>query len=168
MIRLGGVSVYAPCERKLDEGLQLLGGVIVEQSTVLPSIERRALHTLVCEKLDEEVDDRLFGAVLGSQMRMGLIEGIGCAALSGKVFRVLVNAELTNLFQKRLSEVLDRLRTRHVLLVREVRDDYFPRGEWGTWSAANHLLARLTQIGCATYVDKYTYAWPKGLESAFG
>jgi hypothetical protein len=166
--RLGGVSIYSESARSLQEDLKLLGDEIVVQSAILPSIERKALRYLVCKKLGEEIEDRLFGAVLGSQMRMGHIDSIGCAADSGKVFRVLINAERLEVFQQRLIEVRLLLRKRNELRISEVRDLYSPGGEWGTWSAAKHLLSRLTQIGCAVYVDRYTFAWPKGLEGAFG
>lgn len=167
-VRLGGITVYAATERGLQDGLKLLAEATVEQSRILASLDRKVLRKLVCDTLGERVDDRLFGAVLGSQMRLGLIEAVGCAAISGKMFRVLINVDLLEVFQQRLLEVREKLRKCRIVTVGDVRNHYFPGREWGTWSAANHLLARLAQMGCAAYVDSHTFAWPRGIENAFG
>jgi len=140
---------------------------MVERSGLLASLDRKVLRTLVCDRLGQRVDDRLFGAVLGSQMRLGLIEAVGCAAISGKVFRVLINVNLLQVFQQRMLEIQERLRKCRVVTVADVRNQYFPGREWGTWSAAHHLLARLAQTGGAVYVDNRTFEWPVGIENAF-
>ena len=158
--RLGGVTVYGPNEEQLRSGLEALATAIERSSKQHPSLTRTTLNSLVRSDIGFEVDKRIFGAVLAWRLRLGHIDSIPCAAVSGKVYRVLVHGEQWLPFVSRLDFVKRQLRTHRVLQVHDAQQQLFRYRQWGTWSAASHLLAHLVQMGNACYLDSKTFAWP--------
>jgi hypothetical protein len=164
-IRLGGFVVYAVSEASLKRGLEELSHAILRGIQGHASLDRRLLLSVTAKEIGHRLDQRVFDAVLGSELRLGRIDRIPCASESGKVFRILVAAERLPEFNRRCNGVREWLQREGTVAVRDVRGRYFDGG-WGTWWSAAHLLCRLVLVGCARYVDRYTFAWPEGLENA--
>jgi hypothetical protein len=165
-ISLGGVTLYAESERTLKRGFDRLSDAIVRGLDAHASLDRRLLLNAVARDLDDWLDQRVFGAVLGGQLRLGRVESIPCASINDKAFRVYVSADGCVTFLHRVEEVRTWLQEVRALKVRDVQSRYFPNGGWGTWSCAAHILARVVLIGSAQYIDKYSFTWPDGLENA--
>jgi hypothetical protein len=157
--------VYAADENRLKRGFDRLSRAIVHGAQAYPSLDRKMLLSVVSKDLGEFLDLRVFDAVVGSQLRMGRIDRVACTSESGKMFRVLFASERMEEFEDRCTEVADWLRRDGVVAVRDVRRKYFGDG-WGCWSSAAHVGARLVMIGRARHIDRFSFAWPRGLEDA--
>jgi hypothetical protein len=166
-VRLGGIVVYATSEAKLRAGVAEVGEGIVRAARAHASLDRRSLLSSVAKLLGHRLDQRVFDAIVGSQLRLGRIDRIPCQAAEGAIFRSVVAAERSEEFHRRCEELAGWLRETRVLTVRAVRERFFDEG-WGTWSSASHLVGRLVLVGRARYVDRFTCAWPEGLERADG
>lgn len=165
-IRLGGVTVYSASDAELDESIQTVAVAIDRCSQPHLSLTRTTLNSEVRKHLNLQVERRIFGAILGSQLRLGILDSVPCAAATGKVFRVYVNRQQVNTFLRHLDTVACELRGLRRVHVRDIEGKLFGERRWGTWSSTSHVLARLVQIGRACYADQSSFLWPAGIENA--
>lgn len=164
--RLGGVTIYALNDDELRLHCDRVTAAMNRVMQAHASLARSHLEWLVEEDIKMRIDRRVLGALLGATLRLGILDQIPCAAVSGKVFRVYVHAASRPAFDERLVAVGAHLRKERVLHVRVVRESLFPKGGWGTWSSALHVLARLAYRGSAKYLDAKTFAWPEEVDRA--
>lgn len=165
-LRLGGVTVYGPSESELRRSVQTVADEIDQCSNPHLSLLRVTLNSEVKKHLNEAVDRRIFGAILGSQLRLGVLDSIPVATKTGKVFRIYVHNGQMDTFRRHLATTETELRRRDVVHVRDIERKLFGERRWGTWSSASHVLARLVQIGRACYVDEKSFRWPPGIDDA--
>lgn len=165
-VRLGGLTLYAPNETLLEKQLTLLTNAIENCATEHLSLVRNTLNSEVRKITGVEVDKRVFGAVLGSVLRTGKIDSVPIAAASGKAFRALVHAKNIKTFEEAIDAVAVLLRGKKHLGVRDVEELLFKQRQWGTWSSASHVLARLVYLGRACYIDDKHFRWPTEIDDA--
>jgi len=165
-VRLGGVTVYSASDAELDKSIRTVALAIDCCSQPHLSLTKITLHSEVRTHLNLALDRRVFGAILGSQLRLGILDSIPCAAATGKVLRVYVNRKQINNFLRHLDTVADDLRRLQCVQVRDIERKLFGQRRWGTWSSTSHVLARLVQVGRACYVDQSSFRWPAGIENA--
>lgn len=158
--KLGGTTIYAPDDEQLARGLSTLADLIERHTRAHLTLTRTTLNSLVRDDTGVETDRRIFGAVLGWRLRLGVLDSIPCAATSGKLYRVFTHVEQYPLFLSHLETLKSRLHTRRVLKVRDAEHAVFGQRRWGTWSSSLHLLARLVCTGHACYLDSKTFAYP--------
>jgi hypothetical protein len=165
-LRLGGITIYAPDALELDRSYKVIADAIDNCSKSHLSLVRVALNSEVRKRANTNIDQRIFGAILNSQLRLGIIDSIPCAAITGKVFRIYVHCQQIDAFHRHLEMATAELRQGRPVNVPAIEGKIFGQRRWGTWSSAFHILARLTQMGRACYVDKNTFRWPQGIENA--
>jgi hypothetical protein len=165
-LRLGGVTLYGQDQLELDRTVDAVATAIDSCSKVHLTLTRVTLNSEVRKHLNTSVDRRIFGSILGSRLRLGILDSIPCAAVTRKTFRVYVHHEQIESFQRHLEAALAELREKEVVHVRDIEHRLFAQRRWGTWSSASHLLARLVQIGRAYYIDDKSFRWPTGIDDA--
>jgi hypothetical protein len=165
-LRLGGVTIYAPGDQELADGFKMVADAINQCSESHLTLMRVTLKSEVQGHLNVKVDNTVFGAILGYQLRLGILDSIPCAAVSGKVFRTYVHNQQVDRFCDHLEATTAELRLRHMVQVPDIEEKLFGQRRWGTWSSAFHILARLVQIGRACYVDEMSFCWPMEIENA--
>lgn len=166
-VRLGGAFVYARDDHALNSAMNCATETIGRHSSGHLSLTRANLRNLVKTELGEAEDDRLFGALLGLQLRRGQIDSVVCAAPSGKTFRVFVHVTRIDEFHDCVRRTIEQLRELRVVELCHVEQAVFSQRRWGTWSSTSHILARMMFLGTACPLDRTTFAWPIGLEDAF-
>src|SRR5688572_9923639 len=80
-LRLGGVTIYAPDELELDRAYKTIADAIEQRSKQHLTLTRVTLNSEVREHLNVTVERRIFGAILGAQLRFGILDSIPCAAI---------------------------------------------------------------------------------------
>jgi hypothetical protein len=166
-IQLGGITLYAADEARLRRGIDRVSQAILTGISSHPSLDRKLLLSVTATLMGERLDQRVFDAVLGSQLRMGHLDRLPAISPSGSVFRILVAAERREQFDLHCRDVADWARRDGRVTIKAVRLRYFGDG-WGAWSSAAHIVARLALIGAVRFIDRYSFAWPEGLEHALG
>src|SRR4051812_8934381 len=81
-LRLGGVTIYAANERDLLRSYTTIAGAIDECSKPHLSLTRIVLNSEVRNHLNVTIDKRIFGAILGSQLRLGILDSIPCTTVT--------------------------------------------------------------------------------------
>lgn len=164
--RLGGVTIYAAADAELSYGLAAIAEAICICSRSHVSLTRNTLKSQVVRRIGAVVDKRVFGAIVGEQLRLGRLDSILCASAAGKPFRVLIHADQVPRFTEYVRVIAQQIRVARVLEVTNVERELFVERQWGTWSSASHILARLVFMGHACYLNRSIFAWPSGLENA--
>jgi len=164
--RFGGVTLYAADDDSLDRHTLLAQSAIISACSAIPSSTRTVLRHLVTQHLGAELDDRAFGALLGSVLRTGAIDSIPVASQNDRIYRVLVEQSRLVEFRSKVTTTGTWLIEAGTLSVSEVRYRYYPNLGYGAWTSAQHLLARLALFGAAEYVDTKSFRFPRGLAGA--
>src|SRR6266496_6825992 len=102
-LRLGGVTVYARDESEMTRAFDMIVEAIDYCSKSNLSIRRVALNSEVRKHSGIELDRRTFGAILGSRLRLGILDSIPCSTAIGRVFRVFVHTEQLDAFERHLA-----------------------------------------------------------------
>lgn len=165
-LQFGGITLYAATRSALNDAVQAIGRAIHQSSEAHLTLTRVTLASEVKKLLGVTIEKRVFGAILGLQLRLGVLDCIPCAATSGKVFRIYSHQKRIEEFTSYLSVAEEQLRQRGLLEVRQLETRLFGSRKWGTWSSAMHLLARLVQKGKARYQDSSTFLWQAGVANA--
>lgn len=165
-LRLGGVTIYARTQSELDQAVCTIGGAIDHCASVHSSLRRVTLKSQVTSYLSIKVDERVFGAILGSQLKIGILDSIPCASIMDKVFRVYVHKQQLDAFQGNQVKAAAELKRRGVAHIRDMEEILFQERQWGTFDSTIHIMARLVQVGRACYLDKKSFRWPAEVEDA--
>jgi hypothetical protein len=163
--RFGGVYVTSATCASLKVGLDALENAVLQAARNYPSVDRALLITDVAALLGHRVDLKVFNAVVGGHLRLGLFDSVPCAALTGKVFRALVLRERLAEWHANLHHVRGLLESQGYCSVNVIRDRVLMRDDRGMWSAANHLAARLVLLGRAEYKDRFSIRQPEGIRA---
>ncbi len=162
---LGATTIYAPSETILQMEVEMIADAIYRSAAGYLSMTRNVLGKLSREKAGiDRIERRLFGAVLGRQLRLGRLESIVCSSIHGKLFRVFVNSENVEKFRASLATAREILWDKSVLQVQTLEKEIFGRRSYNTWSSSSHLLARLVYMGVAEQIDKYSVLLTPGFK----
>jgi hypothetical protein len=153
-VRLGGIVLWGPNDDIIAEEVSRLTDAIVQCARLHLSITRPVLRKLVCEMLSENVEERVFSALLGSTLRLGLIDALFCGSENDKAYRVFVHASQIERFERALRSTQTQIDRLGRLTVGEVEEAVFGSREYNTWSSSLHILARLSYLGICTFESK--------------
>jgi hypothetical protein len=165
-LQLGGVTLYGATTSALRAAVESIGEAICQSSAAHPTLTKVTLASEVKKVVGLIIEKRVFGSILGQQLRLGAVDCVPCAAISGKVFRIYLHESRADEFISYLGVAEDQLRQAGVMEVRQLEARLFGRRKWGTWSSTLHVLARLVQKGKARYRDSSTFLWQSGVEHA--
>jgi hypothetical protein len=165
-VQLGGVTVYGQSEGEIVRTIDEISQILDDQGTRHLSATRPVLQKLVSDEIGEKIERRLFGAILGSRIRVGVFEAWLCEAEQGSEFRVFIHRSQVKRFKKALNDTLIMLRDEGEVLVKQIERTLFPARSYNTWSSTSHVLGRLVFQGKAEYLDKMTFRFPVGLQHA--
>lgn len=140
----------------LSSGIEEVGSALTRAAEAYPTVDRQLLLADVTESLGHKIERRLFGAILGSQLRLGSLDVLPCAANTDRVFRVLVAASRLEELHHNLEEATVLLQRMHICRVSEIRDVILRDNRRGFWNSASHLAGRLVLLGRGEYVDRFT------------
>lgn len=167
-LHMGATTVYGPNEVVLHKEIEVLAKAIRQSALQHICLAKNVLGKLARERVGvDRIEKRLFGAILGYQLRLGRLETIVCSSLHNKILRVYVHPEKLKDFRLALEAATELLEKRDVLSVSELESKLFGGRRYNTWSCASHILARLIYIGIAEYIDKYSVRPTPSLQDAF-
>jgi len=165
-VTLGGTNLYARDHQELLATLnQLQSGI----ETVLSQhfcLIRPVLRSIVARDLEQDVPDRIFGAVLGRALRLGTVMALACLTVNNKILRTHFLASRHSELQEKLKISVALLRSQSAVSVMALQARCFPQREWATTYMAQQLLGHLALRGLAVYVDKDLFSWPKVVDDA--
>ena len=164
--RFGGIQIYASSEHILKRGIGLVTKGILQVSNTSPGLNPNFLKFLVQQNLGIEIPKRIFSAILGSQLRAGVLEEVTCQGSKGTPFRVIIHRDRVREFNKRVDEVALSLLQSHQVQISAIRERFFPGKSKGAWTLASYIAARLVRIGWAIYVDPYRIELPEPVKNA--
>jgi hypothetical protein len=165
-VQLGGVAIYASERVDLDALVEELGEVLCEASSRHLSLDRGSLRKVMSELVGTQVEDRIFGALLGRALRLGHIVSVPCLSEGSRVFRVHVAAPRLAEFESARSQLAKRAAETTIVSVTETERLILGQRRWGTWSSASHLLASAAERGQLVRLDKQLFRWPREVYSA--
>lgn len=166
VIQLGGTTVYGPSESETLEMIEIVGKIIDACCEMHLSVTRSVLGKLASDKLGEPLEKRLFGALLGSRIRLGHLCVIMCEAETGAEFRVFLHRSKVGPFTAAREIAKRMLRTEQQIMVKALEQKLFGERAYNTWSSTSHVLARLAFQGIALYKDRMTFVAPGELLNA--
>jgi hypothetical protein len=162
--KLGGVRIYGPnldvIEKATEDSLNLIKNEAGSQTSIDPNY----LFNLFRQNLGG--DKKIFGAFLNNAASHGHIDFVRCRSLYGRSFRLVVEHGRSNEFREQVCSVIDRVRPRDLLPIRNVQDQFFPNRGKGTWFIAQNILQRVAYLGYLEQLDKWNFQVPKGLSNA--
>jgi hypothetical protein len=148
--RLGGVTLWAPTAADHQSGIRGLSDAIAECAGAHLTATKTVLRTLVRKQLpDSDVEDRVFAAVLGFTLRIGLLDAIVCASEKDKPYRVFIHRTQLSRFANALETATVLLRRSGTTTVPVLETALFGTRSYNTWSSTSHVLARLSYLGLA-------------------
>lgn len=166
--RFGGIDLYAygdaELESKIDAIRSHILGVVREKGPLAPSL----IRYLVRQRMDDEISQRVFSALLGAELRSGRLDVVVCESEGGKPFRIVVATEMSSDFAVRLRRCLDMIPQSGQLAISEIRDRLYTGDKKGDWTKAYYLVARLVRIGLAEFIDRFTIERNKDAYNAIG
>jgi hypothetical protein len=165
-VKLGGIVIYGRTMGQITDEIDRVGKAIAECGKAHLSATRPVLQKLVSEMIGQRLEKRLFGAILGSRIRMAEFAVLLCEAEQGSGFRIFVHITQLGHFRTCMGHALQMLRDARSLIVKDLEGRIFPMRAYNTWSSASHLLARHVFEGRAEYVDQMTFRYPPPLRDA--
>jgi hypothetical protein len=153
--RFGGIDLYAYGEEQLAAEIETVRSGIVavvnESGPLAPSLVRY----LVIRRINREISQRAFSALLGAELRCGRLDGVICESETGKTFRIVIGADAKPRFAMMLRDCLDMASLSHSVAIAAVRDRLFGSDREGNWTRAYYLASRLARIGLIDFVDRF-------------
>ncbi len=169
VVILGGTALYARDGKWLAGAIQRIQGVIEDVLRENLLVARNHLEKLVRERLEEDLNDRVLGAVLGRSLRMGRTAVFPCLTVYGRIFRMYFSTSSIELLNSKLELLEDLLREKAAVSVAAAQSACFPELEWGTQFISKQMLAHLAYVGRAVFVDQDLFTSPlPSLRDAFG
>src|SRR5206468_2023382 len=90
-LQLGGVTIYGRTEDQILSTIDQIAQTIDQRGKDHLSITRPVLQKLVSDSIGEKFEKRLFGAILGSRIRLGQFHALFCEAEKGAEFRIFIH-----------------------------------------------------------------------------
>lgn len=157
--RFGGTVLWAPTEASLVRGLVTLQAAIESTCTQFLSCARPILRARVTQILGlDEIDDRVFGAVVGRLQSLGKVSELLVFSKTDKVFRAYYSTSHRARILDAIEAGRKLLSNRDRVLVKDLEGSLFPERAYNTWSSAQHILGHLSFVGIATQLDNMTFS----------
>jgi hypothetical protein len=165
-VSLGGTNLYARDQKALLSALDQLQVAIEAVLSQNFCLIRQVLYRVVARELEQEIPERVFGAVLGRSLRLGTIRPFASLTVNNKILRTYMLASRLTELQSKLSAVTALLKSQTAVSTLAAQSICFPRREWATSYMAQQLMGHLALRGMAVYVDRDLLSWPKVVEDA--
>jgi hypothetical protein len=154
--RFGGIDLYAHDDAELELKIEVIRSDILatvrEHGPLVPSL----IRYLASLRAEEQISQRVFSALLGAELRCGHLDAVICESEGGKTFRIIVEADGKLKFGVFLWKSLDMVPRYGKLDISTIRDRLYPGGSKGDWTKAYYLAARLSRIGLADFIDRFS------------
>jgi len=150
----------------LQKGLQCLEDGITSIANDNLCLIRQVLKGYVIRRLQFDVSDKIFSAVLGRCLRTGKIECFPCLTINGKVRRIYVGHENFAQFSEKVERVRKLLQSQTAVSTNSIQEACFPGRGSGTWFMSQQLAEYLAYAGWAVYADKDLFVLPEVLGNA--
>lgn len=164
--QFGGTRIFAATERDLAREVDCVSKAIVDTCAATPALTPSMLRYLVEQDLTAKLPKRVFGALLGSQLRTGGLDAVVCEGVQRTPYRVILHSDRVSEFSGRVREIARHLVQGRMMRISDVRDKYFPQKPKGSWTHAMYLAARLVRLGFAEYPDQYCIKMPDSVANA--
>lgn len=125
--------------------------VVIENGPLAPGL----IRYLVASRMNREISQRVFSALLGAELRSGRLDGIVCESDTGKSFRIVIEADAKSKFGQMLRNCLDMVPLSGALAISAVRDRLYPGEKKGNWTRAYYVASRLARVGLVDFVDRF-------------
>jgi hypothetical protein len=165
LVRLGGLTAYSDDQAALEENVEKLSDIIVECSKEHLIAPRDVIRHVVEQKGADVRDRRFFNAVLGRCLRFGRLDTLACGNRQ-KPFTCVIHPESHEEVENLMAASMRRLCGQRDVRVTELRDELFPRKEWGTWFVVQNALSRLVFLGLAVAGAKGEFAKSEAMNCA--
>lgn len=152
-VQLGGIKVWAESESGLYRAISTGQSAIESIVKSYLGVSRATIKKQVQDQLDAEIEERVFSAVLGQTLRTGAIDSTVCASKNDRSFRVFMHSNGRARWNEALKLAFDEVSRRSILAVRDLEAKVFGKREYGTWSSASYLLARLNYLGIVRFLE---------------
>jgi hypothetical protein len=164
--QFGGIRVFADSESRLKNGIEFIGGTIVRIAGQNCGIAPSMLRYLVSEDIGSPVPKRVFSALCGYHLRLGILDSIVCEGPKGNAFRVILHRDQLREFNGRVRDVGAEVTSCGIVRIFDLRDRYYPGRPKGSWTQAMLIGARLVRLGIADYKDQYTFKKASAVSNA--
>ena len=158
--QLGGVTLYGESARILSEAIASLESALEGVVRRVPSADRHSMLAMLRKEAGQGVHRRVLGAVIGSVLRKGRIAVLPGETEAGEMVTIVCTPEMRAAFDRRVEQLERSLRAEGEMLIRSLRDAFFPGEGSGAWTWTWHLAARAVYLGRACFVDRYRISWP--------
>ena len=165
-LSFGGTTLYANSQKILADAVYRLEETLEKCTADHQTLVRHAIVKLTRDALGESIPDRIFGAVFGRMLGLGVLTTIPCRTINGRILRVYINTNSLDAFHDDLNRVRELLKSSSAVATRTVQRRCHPDRGWGTYATSQHLLSHLVFLGQAVYVDEDLFTWPTEIENA--
>jgi hypothetical protein len=156
-IRLGGVQLYGESQEALANAIHTLQFDVECVVRSVPSADRNsAIAMLRAEHAD--LDRRVAAAVFSSVLRTGRLNVLCAEDEKAQLTMVLCVPERRAEFDGHVTQLRERLRTDGEVLIRDLRETFFPDAGSGAWTWSSHIAARAVFLRGARFFDRFRVA----------
>lgn len=160
--KIGGTTVWAPSAADLQSGLQALTLSIDGVARTHLTAVRSVLKTLVQGEIGN-VDDRVFGAVLGRCQRFAILDELLVLSRGERLYRAYFHRCEKHKVQSAVRAAGEALADRNEIPVKDFEIVIFGARSYNTWSSASHCLGHHAYTGFAEEVEPGLFRRVAGL-----
>jgi hypothetical protein len=157
-LTLGGMTLYAPRMDGLLTAVERVAAAIEISSKSNLLVARNLLQKLAEQNLGEELNERIYGAVLGKTLRLARVLAIPCLTINARVMRMYIHPSNLAIYQSKLKSLRASLDNGTAVSTDAAQLTCFPERGWSTKFIAKQLLSRLAYTGEAVFVDQDLFA----------
>lgn len=164
--RFGGIELYAYGNDQLEQDIASIRSSIIKVADESGPVTSGLMRYLVGMRLNQEISQRIFNAILGSELRSGRLDGLMCKSHTGKAFRVVLKSDAKKAFEERLRSCLKILPSAGRFKISSIRRHLYPEDSRGEWTKAYYVASRLAQIGLIDFTDRFNIERSKDASNA--
>jgi hypothetical protein len=157
-LKLGGTTLWSSSGPALDEAVTSLSECIDKSAQAFLTCTKAVLKKAVMQSIGTtEIDDRIFGAVLGMQLRLGKLDELLVASKNDRLYRVYFSTSCRQRLLQSIEITRAQLIKENRVAVKDVESKIFGPRKYNTWSSTSHILGHLNFSGFARQTDEMEY-----------
>lgn len=164
-VRLGGLTAYSDDQASLEIEIETLADAIVQCSKEHLIAPRDVIRHVVEKKGTAVQDRRFFNAVLSRCLRLGRLDTLACGDRQ-KPFTCVINPQNNETIETLFAASMRQLSGQCHVRVTDLRNQIFPKKEWGTWFIVQCALSRLVFLGLAVAGEKGEFSRSEAMTRA--
>jgi hypothetical protein len=161
-VKLGGTNVWARNAAALDDGIRDLSRSIEAVLLNHLTAARAVLKKQVQNHLGD-LDDRVFGAVLGMCERTAHVDELVVCSMRDRPYRAYFHGSRVAALEHALQLARSALTSADSVQVRELESLIFGAHRYNTWSSSAHVLGHLAYTGSAEEFERGVFRQVAGL-----